>query len=503
MLVSQEQYEALRASVGRDLALVAPELMVVGTIVLVLALRLFKLFDRVHLSTVAALPLAGALWVLFASWHPGFTGTAFGGLLQLDCFSVFIRGFLLAFALLALILGKITNVPDAEDSADYLVLLLGGTLGMMVMSSANHLLMIFLGLEMASLPSYALAGFLKGQRTGSEAALKYVLYGSAASGIALYGISLLMVKLGTASLPGVALALSELLNSGSIDAMAAAGLLFLFVGFAFKLSAVPFHFWCPDVFEGAAAEVGVFLSVASKGAAVALTARVAMALQAHADWQPTLGVALMILAALTATFGNFAALAQTNLQRMLAYSTIAHAGYMLMGLATLNAKGVSAVLYYLVAYLPANLIAFAVVAFLRGTGSVTLESLRGLLSRSPVLAFAMVIALLSLLGLPPLGGFAGKFQVFEAVYEAGRHSPGLQMGFNALLAVGVLNTVLSAGYYLRAVRLITLEDAQGDVEMNEPRSAGFFVGALALTAVTLGVIWNPIERLTTIAARSL
>jgi len=228
-----------------------------------------------------------------------------------------------------------------------------------------------------------------------------------------------------------------------------------------------------------------------------------MALQAHADWQPTLGVALMILAALTATFGNFAALAQTNLQRMLAYSTIAHAGYMLMGLATLNAKGVSAVLYYLVAYLPANLIAFAVVAFLRGTGSVTLESLRGLLSRSPVLAFAMVIALLSLLGLPPLGGFAGKFQVFEAVYEAGRHSPGLQMGFNALLAVGVLNTVLSAGYYLRAVRLITLEDAQGDVEMNEPRSAGFFVGALALTAVTLGVIWNPIERLTTIAARSL
>jgi NADH-quinone oxidoreductase subunit N len=348
---------------------------------------------------------------------------------------------------------------------------------------------------MASLPSYALAGFLKGRRTGSEASLKYVLFGSAASGIALYGISLLAVKFGTLSLPELATAFA----TGNVDTLGAAGLLFLFVGFAFKLSAVPFHFWCPDVFEGAAAEVGAFLSVASKGAAVALTARVAMTLHV-----PQVGVALMILAGVTATFGNFAALAQTNLQRMLAYSTIAHAGYMLMGLCVLNVKGVSAVLYYLAAYLPANLIAFAVVAFVRNRKptTITLDDLRGLMQRSPVLAFAMVIALLSLLGLPPLGGFAGKFQVFEAVYDAGRHSE-MAWAFNALLAVGVMNTVVSAGYYLRVVRLIVLEEPEGNEPLPTSKGAGLFVAVLTLAIVALGLAWNPLERLASAAAQSL
>jgi NADH-quinone oxidoreductase subunit N len=503
MPLSHGQFESLRAGVLRDLGLFAPELIVAGAIALVLALRLFKLFDRVHLGTVAVIPLAGALWLLLGSWHPGFTGSAFGGLLQLDTFSVFVRGFLLVFAILALLLGKLTNIPDAEDSADYILLLLGGTLGMMVMASANHLLMVFIGMEMASLPSYALAGFLKGRRTGSEAALKYVLYGSAASGIALYGISLLAVTFGTLSLSELAAAFA----AGKIDTLAAAGLLFLFVGFAFKLSAVPFHFWCPDVFEGAVAEVGAFLSVASKGAAVALTARVAMTLHV-----PEIGTALMILAGLTATFGNFAALAQTNVQRMLAYSTIAHAGYMLMGLCVLNAKGVSAVLYYLAAYLPANLAAFAVVAFVRngrtpvadapGSQGLTLNDLRGLMKRSPVLAFALVVALLSLLGLPPLGGFAGKFQVFEAVYAAGRHSE-TAWAFNALLAVGVLNTVVSAGYYLRVVRLVVLEEPEGNEPLRTPAGAGFFVALLSLAIVALGMVWNPLERLASLAARSL
>jgi NADH-quinone oxidoreductase subunit N len=221
------------------------------------------------------------------------------------------------------------------------------------------------------------------------------------------------------------------------------------------------------------------------------------------------GVALMVLAAVTATFGNFAALAQTNLQRMLAYSTIAHAGYMLMGLATLNAKGVSAVLYYLAAYLPANLIAFAVIAFVRnGTGSVTLESIRGLMNRSPALGLAFVIALLSLLGLPPLGGFAGKFQIFEAVYEAGRGysrlgAPQLGSAYDVLLGIGVLNTVLSAGYYLRAVRLATLEEPDVEGELNEPRGARFFVGVLALALVLLGVAWNPLVNLADAAAKRL
>jgi NADH-quinone oxidoreductase subunit N len=493
MPLSLEQFVALRAGVLHDLGMFAPELLVAGTIALVLALRLVRLFDRIHLGTVAAIPLACALLLLVRQWNAGAFGDAFGGMLNLDRFALFARGFLLVFAILALYLGKLTNLPDAEDSADYIVLLLGGTLGMMVMASANHLLMVFLGLEMASLPSYALAGFIKGKRTGSEASLKYVLYGSAASGIALYGLSLLAVRFGTVGLPELAAAV----QGGAVDPLAAAGLLFLFVGFAFKLSAVPFHFWCPDIFEGAAAEVGAFLSVASKGAAVALTARVAMALHL-----PSVGIGLMILAGVTATFGNFAALAQTNLQRMLAYSTIAHAGYMLMGLCVLNAKGVSAVLYYLAAYLPANLIAFAVVAFLGRAHSGTLDDLRGLVKRSPVLAIAFVLALLSLLGLPPLGGFAGKFQVFEAVYDAGRHSD-TPWAFHILLAVGVLNTVVSAGFYLRAVRMVVLEEPEGAALLRTPVGAGLFVMLLAAALVAAGLVWNPLERLAASASGSL
>src|SRR5437879_2798692 len=228
-------------------------------------------------------------------------------------------------------------------------------------------------------------------------------------------------------------------------------MLLVLVGFAFKVSAVPFHFWCPDVFEGAAAEVAAFLSVASKGAALALVARFALTLAGAPAYVPDpagllrmahyLAPAIAVFAALTATFGNMAAYLQTNLKRLLAYSTIAQAGYMMMGLATFTAPGVSAVLFYLVAYLFMNLGAFAVVAFLRNqTGSEELSSYRGLMQRAPVLAVTLGVFLFSLLGMPPLVGFAAKFQIFSALFEAGKlyshahpHRPGLSFTMYALL----------------------------------------------------------------------
>jgi NADH-quinone oxidoreductase subunit N len=370
---------------------------------------------------------------------------------------------------------------------------------------------------MASLPSYALAGFLKGRRQGSEAALKYVVFGAGASGVMLYGISLVAGTFGTGHLPDVAAGVVARLGAaGGFDPLVLAGLVMIFVGLGFKLAAVPFHFWCPDVFEGAPAEVAGFLSVASKAAAVALTARVLLTLQAAATgagvpgpWYlpGTLGLGVGIAGAVTVTFGNLAAFGQTNLKRLLAYSTIAHAGYMLLGVAVMSQAATSAVLYYLVAYLLMNLGAFAVVALVRNaTGSEEISAVRGLVWKSPAVAVTMALFLFSLLGFPPLAGFAGKFQVFTALYDGGRTAtaagrPDLGTALYALLAVGAINTAVSAYYYLRVVREMVLEDAEGE-RPRIPAAAPVYLSILAALLVAAGVVWNPLTAATDRAAAS-
>ena len=504
MILSPDQYASLRSTLNADLGLFAPELLVAGTVLLALFLRIFKTFDRIHLNAVAVWPLLAALAFLGLQWNDLFHGAQggpiFTGLLQMDAFATFLRTLLILFVLGAVWLGGITGLPDREDSADYLVLLLGATLGMMVMVSANHLLMVFVGLEMASLPCYALAGFLKGRKAGSESALKYVLYGSAASGVALYGISLLVTQFGTGSMIGIAHGFADQAKSGGIDGYTLAATALLLAGFGFKLSTVPFHFWLPDVFEGAAAEVGAFLSVASKAAAVGLTARFLLILQHEVGpldpslLPRTLGVPLLILAMLTMTLGNLAAFGQTDLKRLLAYSTIAHAGVLLLGLAIFTADGAAATLYYLLGYLPTNLAAFALVAILRSRAGIeTLDGLRGLWMHSPGLAGALAISVLSLLGLPPLVGFAGKFQIFQALYEAGRANPSVGALHFVALAVAVLNTAISAGYYLKVVKLSFLDEPENSgAPIVEGRSAGLLLGLLAIAIVTLGLAWNPV-----------
>ncbi len=426
----------LQSGLSVDLMAFLPELILCGTIVLLLFIRLFTRFDRRHLGWVAliltlyALLLSWYQWTHAEGYDPRFGSdlsrpiNLFSGMLVFDNFGIFIKMFLLAFTSLVILLCLFTGIPDAEDSADFLCLLLGATVGMSIMASANHLLMVFIGIEMASVPSYALAGFLKGRRQSSEASLKYVVYGGGAAGIMLYGISLLAGKYGTAYLPD----LLHFMAMSPLDPMVLLGTLFVLIGIAFKLAAVPFHFWCPDVFEGAAAEVAAFLSVASKGAALALLGRITLGLagltvadastEAWKNVTPYLVPALAFFAALTTTFGNLAAYRQTNLKRLLAYSTIAHAGFMMMGLATLTREGAAAVLFYLIVYLFMNLGAFAVVAYLRNlTGSEDLSSFRGLIHRSPILVITLAVFLLSLLGLPPLGGFTAKFQIFKELYQ--------------------------------------------------------------------------------------
>jgi NADH-quinone oxidoreductase subunit N len=361
---------------------------------------------------------------------------------------------------------------------------------MMLMASANHLLMVFLAVEMASLPSYALAGFLKGKPKGSEAALKYVVFGAAASGIMLYGISLLTARFGTGHLFALGKALSIQLATAGWDPQLAAGVLFLCVGLGYKISAVPFHLWLPDVFEGAAAEVGAFLSIASKAAALGLATRIVYRLTyGHPDglavYDPGLSYAIQIAAAVTATVGNLAAYGQTNLKRLLGYSTIAHAGYMLIAIAPLGGDGWAAVLGYLIAYLPANFGAFAVVAAVRNrTGSEDVSAVRGLISRSPVLGVGFAVCIMSLLGLPPLAGFAAKFQVFSLAYDS---------GLTWLLVVGVINTVVSAGYYLKILRTIGLDDPADPSPLGEPAFLRFLLLLSMAALFVMGLLWGPIS----------
>jgi NADH-quinone oxidoreductase subunit N len=512
-----------QADLGRDLTAFAPELILCGAIVLLLLLRLVDGLSRRHFGYLAVAAAAAALIVSICQWRgtsccdPGADQKLqiFTGMLIYDRFGIFVRMFLLAFVTLVLVLGLLTGIPDRDDAADFSTLLLGSTLGMMMMAAANHLLMVFIAIEMASVPSYALAGFLKGRKQGSEAALKYVVYGASASGIMLYGISLLAGRFGTGYLPDLAIGYQAVVLSHGLDAVLVAGTLLFIVGLGFKLAAVPFHFWCPDVFEGAAAEVAAFLSVASKGAALALTARVFINLAGPPAYEPfmlirnSLGVVLAVIAAITATFGNLAALGQTNLKRLLAYSTIAHAGYMLMALAPLSAAGAGAVLVYLAAYLLMNLGAFACVAFLRNlTGSEDLSRMSGMIYRSPFLVVTFALFLLSLLGLPPLAGFAAKFQVFALLFDSGRQNattfPNLEYLYYGLLIVAGLNTVVSAGYYLKVLRVMVL-DAPPENEPELPSAAGpiVFTSALAGLVVVAFMFWNPLNDASRQGAESL
>jgi NADH-quinone oxidoreductase subunit N len=506
------------------------ELALAATVVLLLLCRMLPVLRWFDSAFVA---LGGCCFAAWYGWNDlrAFQGASaavaaagevvrtelFGGLLVYDSLTAFIRFLLAGFLVLYILFTKVSGIPDREDGADFYALVLGSTLGMCLMASANHLLTVFMAVEMASVPSYALAGMLKGRKASSEAALKYAVYGAGAAGIMLYGISLLAGVLGTCHLPSMAAELARIVgegaDTGSIMVLVLGGLM-LAAGLAFKLSAVPFHFWAPDVFEGAAAEVGAFLSVASKAAAVALAIRVAFGLgtlgaaagnavvaTGLADTRHFMVCVVGLMAAVTCTLGNLAAYGQTNMKRMLAYSTIAHAGYLMMGVAAAIAllgngpaagKAVTALAFYLATYLFMNLGAFAIVAFLRNRlRSEEISAYAGLVRTSPGMVVAAAVVLVSLIGLPPLAGFVGKFLVFSSLVEA------IQAGAErrlmlALLIVGGINTVISLVYYLRVLKVMTFDPPPSDrVAVAAPVwIPGAVVTALVLPVVLLGIFWS-------------
>lgn len=543
----------------------APELVLCGTIVAMLLARMPRFGHRINACYVA---LIGSLIGLYyaAPWLHLDRADAFAsreifdGLLIYDPFTVFLRGILLLFLVLFLIFTRLSGIPDREDSPDFYTLVLGGTIGMCLMASANHLLIVFLGIEMASVPSYALAGILKGRRQSSEAALKYSVYGAGTAGVMLYGISLLAGALGTCHLPTIAQQLANLTPEllAQRQTVLLLGGLMVSVGLAFKLSAFPFHFWCPDVFEGASAEVNAFLSVASKAAALALLVRVAVGfthvpstpvpqatsqqgavmhtvayrkldlVERKADELETEGGQQMfparvdvarsvrryvvglisLLAAVTCTFGNLVAYNQTNIKRLLAYSTIAHAGYMMMPVAAaiqMSAaepaqarEAIAALAFYVGVYLFMNLGAFAIVAFLRNAlRTEQIADYAGLIHRSPVLVVCFATILISLIGLPPLAGFAAKFLVFSYLVDARLY---------LLLLIGGLNTALSLFYYLRVVKVMTIDPEPLDrlpVRLSFLSPAGVYVALLTLPVVILGIWFDELNIFARAAARGL
>lgn len=526
--------ELLTDTVGISLPRFRPELCLVLTIILLLLCRMLPLLRRLDSGLIAFGGVCFAAWYAYVDFTGlgGLPGEAilrtaggrqelFGGLLVFDAFTAFLRMVLTGFLLLYVLLTKLSGIPDREDGADFYSLVLGSSLGMCLMASANHLLMVFMAVEMASVPSYVLAGMLKGRPASSEAALKYAVYGAGTAGVMLYGISLIAGLLGTLQLPAVSSELARVMSAGSTSGSAMVlclGGLMLTVGLAFKLSAVPFHFWCPDVFEGAAAEVGAFLSVASKAAAVALLVRVAFAFSVPAGLAESAAVAtataladsrhfvvytIGLLAAVTCTFGNLAAYGQTNMKRLLAYSTIAHAGYLMMAVAAAVAMAVStpagardaitAVAFYLATYLFMNLGAFGIVALLRNRlRSEEIAAYAGLIRTSPGIVVAMAVVLVSLIGLPPLAGFVAKFLVFSSLVDAiiaGAERP-LML---SLLVIGGLNTVISLFYYLRVLRVMTVEPLPED-RVAEPfplvSLSGALVTGLVVPVVILGVFWS-------------
>ena len=502
----------------RSVGLFGPELVLCGTILALLFWRLFN-FDRKFAPYWVA--LVGSFAAFFIAWRQ-FNGTSpaesvqsielFTGLLVYDQFTVFFRLFLLLFLILVIALTVLTGIPDDEDGPDFYTLLLGSTVGMMLMASANHLLILFLGVEMTSVPSYVMVGFLKGRRTGSEAAFKYVVYGAGAAGVMLYGISLLSGVLGTANLPELASRI--VLVAGAEATLADPNMKLIgfatalvLVGLAFKLSLVPFHFWCPDAFEGAAAEVAGFLSVASKAAAFALLVRFCIAIGGVdpgvlSQFKLALGIGLGIVAAVTATFGNLSAYAQTNMKRLLAYSTIAHAGYMLMAVAAMMVlmhqpgeagpgynsevkRAVGGLLFYLGVYLFMNLGAFAIVALIRNEiYSEEIDDYNGLVHQTPVLCIFMLICLFSLVGLPPLGGFFGKWYVFASLFQAGK----LHWSMWAVLGIGAINTVFSLFYYVRVLKAMFINPRPESARVADvPLNSVCYVGIITVPVVLLGV----------------
>jgi NADH-quinone oxidoreductase subunit N len=460
----------------------APELVLVGVLCLVLVVDLFLPEDRkALLPSLAGLGLLGALVPVLTLAVDGADRTMFGGAYAVDNFALVVKALFLVAGYVTVLLS--TNYVAEGDYAEgeYYFLLLSAILGMTVMGSARDLVTIFVALEMLSIPAYLLAGWRKRDRKGNEAGVKYYLMGVFATGVLLYGMSLLYGVAGSTKLVDI----GEALATGESVPVVTLAVVFCVAGFGFKVSAVPFHTWAPDTYEGAPTPITAFLSVLSKAAGfVALLELVVIGFAGQTEVVRPL---LWVLAVLSMTIGNVVALRQTNMVRMLAYSGISQAGFMLAPLAVVGQIGgdtLTSVVTYLLIYAAMNLGAFTVVmAVARKTRSADISSFGGLFDYAPSLAVLMTVFLFALAGIPPLAGWLAKFVAFRAVMDA-------DTGWaNALAVVMAVNTVISLGYYANVAREMWMNPApDGDhTPVRVPVSLGAALTITAALTLAFGV----------------
>src|SRR5271163_1442598 len=416
------------------------------------------------LGTVAGL---GACWFMAQS-----PGLAFWNMVKVDGFSVFFHVLVIAIAAVVILSSYEYMAVQRIRAGEYYALILFGVVGMALMSSAIELVLIFIALEISSISSYVLAGFRRNEATSAESSLKYFLLGSFATAFFLYGVALMFGATGSSNIDQI----SRTLRAGPIPLLAYVAVAFMFVGLGFKVAAAPFHVWTPDVYEGAPAPVVGFMSTAPKAAAFAVLLRIVFVIDVHAIFW-----VIWISAALSMTLGNISALVQNNVKRLLAYSSIAHAGYLLMAFAAAPALGTSAAMFYTAAYAAMNLGAFAVVSHFANAGEryVTLEDYEGLGRSSPLLAALLTVFLLSLIGIPMTGGFFAKFYVFSAAVKA---------NLIWLTIIGAVNGGVGAYYYLRIIVMMYMRESRKEVPVTPvPFALGLALACCLVATIYFGI----------------
>jgi NADH-quinone oxidoreductase subunit N len=480
-----------------DLKNFYPELILTAAFLcIVIADIAFPRYRKPVTFAVAALGLGLAFISSMALFHAA-TGTLFFSVIAVDPMAAFFDCFLILTSFLVLLATPGSRELSRRNLGEFYMLLLGVTLAMVLLASSVDLLMLYISLEMVSLGSYVMVGYLKNDRQSNEASLKYLLFGAVATGSMLYGFTILYGLTGTTKIDAIRDALAASVTGGSNSTMLLISVALILAGFGFKTAAVPFHFWCPDVYTGAPTPVTAFLSVAPKAAGFAALIRffftgLSSSFGNMGYWTQfsfiNWHLLLLVISIITMTLGNIGALRQNNMKRMLAYSSIAHAGYIFMGVVVLTSQGLQAVLVYLITYLFMNLGAFLVVIeIFNRTGSFDLKDYRGLYRRSPFLTISMTIFMLSLMGIPPFAGFFGKLYVFGAAVNR-------DLAWFAV--VGALNSVIAVYYYARVIKTMIIEASDDTASIPIPWTSHVMVYLTLLPTVGMMLFWSQIQQLT-------
>lgn len=469
-----------------NLSLLTVEIItaILGLFVLVLGL-VAPAGQRKGIGYFTTLSLTALLMVAFV-FH-GVEGTAFGGMYAVDSFGNYFKITFIIAAILVCMFSNSYTERLGYNQGEFFALTVFSLLGMMIMAAAVDLVTFYLGLELMTISFVILTAYRHGDKKSSEAGMKYMLLSAMSSGILLYGLSIMYGVSGSTLYSD----LVKTVTAGSIEPFTVIGLVFLLAGFGFKVSMVPFHMWSPDIYEGAPTPVTAFLAVGSKAAGLAAFIRMFMiALPGTRDVWMTV---VIVLCAMTIVLGNFVAIPQTNIKRMLAYSSIAHAGYMLMGLVAFTSLGVSAVLYYAMLYVFANAGAFAAAtAFSNLTGSDEIKDYTGMWKRSPLIASVMLLCLLSLAGIPPLAGFVGKFYLFTSIID---------QGYIWLAFLGIGMSMVSVYYYLIVVKVMFLGDPVDDTPVPVTLGTKTVLIVSALASLFLGIYPGPLTEFATRVAQ--